>query len=223
MPATRSSYVPPAHILCVPRSFVSQFASPTDKPPSIDPLSESLLVYFGKWWEKRKDQELLRRMEIEVNLRSPCSFASVTDDELRSFDDVFIPGGHAPISDLGNNSELGRILNHFHNQHKTTAVICHGPYALLSTKYAPNSQGFAYKGYKLTSWSDAEEKLVETMKGGTVPNKVESSLKAEGAEMLTGMGKKMGGITVDRKVVSGANPLAANALGSKFVEMLKAH
>ncbi|KAI0747660.1 ThiJ/PfpI family protein [Daedaleopsis nitida] len=199
------------------------FASPTGKTPSVDPLSESLLVYFGKWWEKRKDQELLRRTDIEVGFRSPRPFSSISDEELRSFDGVFIPGGHAPISDLGDNPELGRILCHFHNEHKATAVICHGPYALLSTKFAPNSAGFAYKGYKLTSWSDAEEKLVEKMKGGEVPSKVETTLREEGAEMLTGMGKKMGGITVDREVVSGANPMAANALGTKFVEMLKAH
>ncbi|CDO74872.1 hypothetical protein BN946_scf185004.g22 [Trametes cinnabarina] len=199
------------------------FASPSGKSPSIDPLSESLLVYFGNWWSKRKDQELIKRMEIENNIRSPRPFSSITDEELKTFDGVFIPGGHAPISDLGTNPELGRILLHFHNEHKATAVICHGPYALLSTKYAPNSPGFAYKGYKLTSWSDAEEKLVEKMKGGEVPVKVESALAAEGAEMVTIASKKLGDITVDREVVSGANPMAANALGSKFVEMLKAH
>ncbi|KAI0328107.1 ThiJ/PfpI family protein [Cubamyces sp. BRFM 1775] len=199
------------------------FASPTGKSPSVDPLSESLLVYFGNWWSKRKDQELLKRMEIENNIRSPRPFGSITDEELKSFAGVFIPGGHAPISDLGNNPDLGRILLHFHNEHKATAVICHGPYALLSTKYAPNSPGFAYKGYKLTSWSDAEEQLVEKMKGGEVPVKVESALAAEGAEMVTTTSKKLGDITVDREVVSGANPMAVNALGSKFVEMLKAH
>ena len=103
------------------------------------------------------------------------------------------------------------------------AVICHGPYALLSTKFAHGSAGFAYKGYKLTSWSDAEEKLVETVKGGEVPTKVESSLRDEGAEMVTGTSQKLGSITVDREVVSGANPMATSALGAKFVEMLKAH
>ncbi|KAH9857703.1 ThiJ/PfpI family protein [Lenzites betulinus] len=199
------------------------FASPSGKSPTVDPLSESLLVYFGNWWAKRKDQELLNRMEIENNIRNPRPFGSISNEELASFAGVFIPGGHAPITDLGDNPELGRILLHFHNEHKATAVICHGPYALLSTKYASSSPGFAYKGYKLTSWSDAEEKLVETMKGGEIPDKVESSLAAEGADMVSTAAKKLGGITVDREVVSGANPMAANALGTKFVEMLRAH
>ena len=65
--------------------------------------------------------------------------------------------------------------------------------------------------------------LIETMKGGEVPTKVESSLRDEGAEMVTGTSQKLGSITVDREVVSGANPMAASALGAKFVEMLKAH
>lgn len=60
------------------------------------------------------------------------------------------------------------------------------------------------------------------MKGGQVPVKVESSLAAEGAEMVTGMGNKVGSITTDRELISGANPMAANGLGSEFVSMLQA-
>lgn len=93
---------------------------------------------------------------------------------------------------------------------------------MLSTKYAPNSPGFAFKGYKITSWSDKEESLIETLKGGEVPIKVESALAAEGAEMISSMSHKVvGSITVDRELVSGANPMAAESLGSKFLEMLE--
>lgn len=100
------------------------------------------------------------------------------------------------------------------------AVICHGPYALLSTKLAPGSSGFAYEGYKITSWSDAEEKAIETLQWGEI-EKVESSLREAGADMQVQTDKKVGAITVDRELVSGANPMAAQALGDKFVEMLK--
>ena len=104
-----------------------------------------------------------------------------------------------------------------------SAVICHGPYALLPTKYAPNSNGFAYEGYKLTSWSDAEEQLVEKIEGGEIPVKVESALAAEGAEVVsTTDNKLLGSVTVGREVLSASNPTAANTLGSKFVETLQA-
>ena len=199
------------------------------------------MVYYGNWLGRRRDNALFDKMTEENNLDSPRPFASFTDEELASYAGVFIPGGHAPIRDLGDNPELGRIMWHFHNLRKPTgaflppiiqncpiviktlvlAALCHGPLALLSTKYAPNSPGFAYEGYQLTSWSDAEERLVERVQGGEIP-KVESTLAAEGAQMVSTAGKKLGGITIDREVVSGANPMAAEALGAKFVDMLGA-
>lgn len=218
----------------------TKFASPEGKRPNVDPLSQStLLAFLGAWWEKNKENELIARMEIENNLASPRPFRALSDEELASFAGVFVPGGHAPIADLGADPELGRILLHFHKRAAPTgapsaripgitwltlanvALICHGPYALLSTQVAPGSPGFAYKGYKITSWSDTEEKLVETIKGGTI-TKVESSLREAGADMVEDVGTKVGKITVDREVVSGANPMAAAALGDKFIEMLKA-
>jgi putative intracellular protease/amidase len=188
-----------------------------------------------------QENELIRKMELENNFKSPRPFKTITDEELKSFDGIFIPGGHAPLTDLGDDAELGRILLHFHNNSKPTGVhnfiylyiyvsaqsilhysgvICHGPYALLSTKAAPSSTGFAYAGYSITSWSNAEEKLVETLKGGEI-EKVESALRTAGVNMVEDVGTKTGKITVDREVVSGANPFAAASLGDKFIEMLK--
>ncbi|KAI0340198.1 ThiJ/PfpI family protein [Trametopsis cervina] len=199
------------------------FASPTGKGPSIDPLSESTFVaYMGNFISKSRDQKLFDKMSTENNLSSPRPFSSITDQELSTFLGVFIPGGHAPLTDLGENADLGRILLHFHDSQKPTATLCHGPFALLSTKHAPNSAGFAYKGYKMTSWSDAEESLIESLKGGELPAKVESTLANEGAEMISTVGKKLGSITVDRELISGANPMCANSLGTEFVQKLKA-
>ncbi|EAU81043.1 ThiJ/PfpI family protein [Coprinopsis cinerea okayama7 len=195
------------------------FASPHGNKPSIDPLSESILVYMGNYWRKKKEEELIERMRVEKSLYAPRAFSEIGDDELRGFKGVFIPGGHAPLTDLGADPELGRILLHFYRNGKPTAAVCHGPYALLSTRVAPNSTGFAYKGYKLTSWSDASESLVEKLKGGHI-EKVESALRDAGADMQTQTSKNLGSVTVDREVVSGANPLAVAELGEKFVEML---
>ncbi len=194
------------------------FASPNGQEPKPDPNSESLLAFAGNFYERRRENELIERMKRENGFASPRRFADISDDELESFDGVFIPGGHAPLADLGDNAELGRILRHFHAEHKPTATICHGPYAFLSTRTGGND--FAYKGYKITSWSDVEEKVMETLLRGEI-DKVESSLRDAGAEMVVGLGEKVGQITVDREVVSGGNPLAANPLGDKFLEMLK--
>ena len=161
-------------------------------------------------------------MKRENGFDSPRSFRTISDDELSSFAGVFIPGGHAPLQDLVDDPELGRILNHFHTQKKPTAAICHGLYALLSTKLVstPNGAGeFAYKGYKPTSWSDVEEKVMETMLGGEI-KKVEGTLRDAGANMVEGAREKVGYITVDREVVTGGNPMAADDMGKQFMMML---
>ncbi|KAK7748956.1 hypothetical protein SLS53_000981 [Cytospora paraplurivora] len=196
------------------------FASPLGKEPQPDPNSETLLAFAGNWLERRRENELVEREKREDGLARPRRFADITDEELEGYAGVFLPGGHAPLADLGDNPELGRILRHFHARNKPTAAICHGPYAFLSTKYA-GDKDFVYKGYQITSWSDAEEKVMETIFRGEI-DKVESSLRDAGADMQEGFSEVTGTITVDREVVSGGNPLAANALGDKFVEMLKA-
>ncbi|KZT59126.1 class I glutamine amidotransferase-like protein [Calocera cornea HHB12733] len=196
------------------------FASPTGKGPNLDPISTSLLAYMGNYWSKKKDFALLDKIKAENNFSHPRPFESITDEELEGYDGVFIPGGHAPLSDLGDNPALGRILWHFHNASKPTAALCHGPYALLSTIHSPGSSGFAYTGYKITSWSNAEEKVIETMKGGTVP-KVEDALTQAGAEFVSDASHKLaGGITHDRELVTASNPTGAVTLGREFLEML---
>lgn len=196
------------------------FASPEGKEPKPDLNSETLLAFAGNIYERRRENELIERMKRENGFASPRKFKDISDDELAGFAGVFIPGGHAPLADLGDNPELGRILKHFHANHKPTAAICHGPYAFLSTMYSGDKE-FAYKGYKITSWSDAEEKVMETLLRGEI-DKVESALRDAGADMVEGAGEKVGAITVDKEVVSGGNPLAADALGNKFLELLSA-
>ena len=196
------------------------FASPEGKEPTPDPNSLSLAAFAGNWYERQRELDLIERMKKENGFSRPRKFSEISDDELANFGGVFIPGGHAPLSDLGDNADLGRILSHFHSSAKPTAALCHGPWAFLSTKYGPDKQ-FAYKGYKMTSWSDAEEKLMETWFRGEI-TKVEGTLREEGADMQEGIAKSLGGITVDRELVTGDNPMAANAIGDKFLEMLAA-
>jgi putative intracellular protease/amidase len=73
----------------------------------------------------------------------------------------------------------------------------------------------------MTSWSDAEEKMMEMWFRGEI-DKVEGTLRKEGADMQEGVAKSLGSITVDRELVTGDNPMSAAAIGDKFLEMLAA-
>ncbi|KAL4919174.1 class I glutamine amidotransferase-like protein [Aspergillus aurantiobrunneus] len=194
------------------------FASPKGQEPTPDPNSESLVAFAGNFYERRRENELLERMKRENGFTRPRTLSSISNDELSTFAGVFIPGGHAPLTDLGDNKELGRILQFFHGENKPTAAICHGPYALLSTKQSGDGT-FAYKGYKITCWSDAEERVMETLLRGEV-EKVESALRNEGAEMVEGAGEKVGQTTLHRELLTGGNPLAADELGDRFLRMV---
>lgn len=199
------------------------FASPQGRAPQPDPNSESLLAFAGNWYERAREQALLERMRASNGFGAPRRFGDIGEEELAGFAGVFVPGGHAPLADLGADAELGRVLGHFHRRGKPTAVICHGPYALLSTAATKEGGGggeFAYKGYRITCWSDAEERFMETAMFGGEVEKVEAALREHGAVMVEGVGEKVGAVTVDREVVSGGNPMAAAALGEKFVEMM---
>jgi len=194
------------------------FASPKGQTPAVDSNSKSLLVYAGNFYERQQEENLIERMKQNNGFDHPRTFGSFDEQELSTFAGIFIPGGHAPLADLGDNAELGRILRYFNKENKPTAAICHGPYALLSTTKAGDGS-FVYKGYKITSWSDAEERFMETLLGGEV-EKVESTLSDHGAIMLEGAPEKLGGTTLHKELVTGGNPLAANALGDRFLKML---
>ncbi|TPX70003.1 hypothetical protein SpCBS45565_g02092 [Spizellomyces sp. 'palustris'] len=193
------------------------FANPTGTHPVQDPISDLLIWFLGNYKEREREHALIDKMKIESNFASPRPFASLTDDDLSTFVGVFIPGGHAPMQDLHNDKELARILGHFHRMAKPTGAICHGPAALLSTK---TEEGCPYAGYKVTAYSNTEDKLNEIMWWGTLPYKLVDELEKAGlsCQETFPMGSK---VTVDRELVSGQNPSSASAFGDAFVKKLE--
>ncbi|KAF4301594.1 ThiJ/PfpI [Botryosphaeria dothidea] len=124
-----------------------------------------------------------------------------------------------PNNDFNSPRRFADISDEECQNFKPTAAICHGPYACLSTKYRPK-KGFAHKGYKITSWSDAEEKFMETAVFRGEVEKVASTLRENGADMGEDVMQSAGAITVERELVSGGNAMAAASLGDKFLETL---
>lgn len=61
-----------------------------------------------------EDRKLVEQMAEEKGFKTPLRFDAVTDDLLEQCAGVFVPGGHAPMQDLGTDKSLGRILEHFH-------------------------------------------------------------------------------------------------------------
>ena len=81
-----------------------------------------MLAFLGSWWQENKDNKLIERLHLENNLASPRPFSSFSAVDLNTCAGMFIPGGRASLTDLVSNSDLGRILWHFHLQKKPTGV-----------------------------------------------------------------------------------------------------
>ena len=85
-----------------------------------------------------------------------------------------------PLIDLAKDPEVGTLLRHFHDNHKPTAAICHGPIALLAAQADPagfeqsviagkadGAREWIYDGYRMTIFSDKEEAVFEGSLGVT--------------------------------------------------------
>ncbi|KAH0605767.1 uncharacterized protein H6S33_004224 [Morchella sextelata] len=204
--------------LLLDNDYSVTFVTPGGQEPRLDTLSDSSLWFLGNYYELNREKELIKRLDKEIS--NPRSLSSISDSELSSFSGVFVPGGHGPMGDLGKDPELGRILSHFHKQHKPTGVICHGPIALLSTKLAENGE-FAYKDYRVTCYANKEEMSNELMWGAKLEKKVEDALREAGAKVEVSTIPLMPNVVRDRELVSGEGPTSAYAFGQEFVKTLR--
>ena len=120
---------------------------------------------------------LMAQLKITSADASPVvSLARVAQQGYEKYDAVFVPGGHAPMQDLVRSPQVGQLLAHFHANGKPTALVCHGPAALVAAMKQPGrfvaalekgaaakAEQWAYAGYKMTVLSNAEEDMAKGM------------------------------------------------------------
>lgn len=153
-----------------------------------------------------------------------------------SYDGIFVPGGHAPMTDLMQDPELGQLLARFHGDAKPIGFICHGPAAILAAvpasagfrkamadddaaKARELAEGFPFKGYRMTVFSDAEEWPGEASHGSYMPFHVEDALLNAGMSVEIAP-PFTSHIVIDRELISGQNPASDEAVGEAMVQAL---
>lgn len=205
-------------------------ATPSGEMPIMDKSSNSK-KFFGD------DENARAKAEKFVMSLTPISLKAAIDGGLEEYAGLFVPGGHAPMTDLMQNPELGKMLAYFHEVQKPTAFICHGPVAALAAlpnaaayrealvnndvKGAmENAKGWIYAGYNMTVLSDAEEWPGEVKKGAQMPFHVEQALQIAGGKMHV---ESMYGSHVvrDRELITGQNPASDIALAEEFDKALQ--
>lgn len=204
-------------------------AVPEGKKPVMDKSSNDKKFFNGS-------EERRASAEAFISGLSPISFK----EALRHLDEykaVFIPGGHAPMTDLMQNRDLGDILRYFHESGKPTAMICHGPAAALAAlpeaaayrkalvngdfaKAVEASKDWIYKGYHMTVLSDAEEWSGELHKGTEMPFHVEQALQIAGGYMEEGA-LYQPHVVKDHELITGQNPASDMALAKALAEAIE--
>jgi putative intracellular protease/amidase len=144
--------------------------------------------------------------------------------------------------DLIKDKNLGKILLSFHQTHRPTAIICHGPVSLLSTLPDPDAfvasmvagdgkantlaKGWAYAGYRMTVFSTGEEQALESpgplFIGGNVQFYPVNALAEAGAH-VDSLVSWHSNVIVDRELITAQQPMSAPELGDVLVAKLKRH
>ena len=167
----------------------------------------------------------------------PISIADAIDECLDQYAAIFVPGGHAPMTDLMQDENLGTILRYFHEKQKPTAFICHGPAAMLAALpdavayrqalVSHDAKGamaaakdWIYSGYEMTVLSDAEEWPGEVAKGREMPFHVEQALQIAGGRMRVD-GMYGSHIVHDRELITGQNPASDLELAKELDKTLR--
>ena len=172
-------------------------------------------VVFEMWAFPEKDEHVKAIYnEYKSSFEQPkklADFISTSSLDTASYAAVFIPGGHGAMIGIPEDQNVGKILNWAHESDLFTITLCHGPGSLLATTL--NNQEFLYKGYKMAVFPDAidEQTPMIGYLPGEMPSGLSEKLKSLGATIVNTESDKT--VCVDRKLITGASPLASNELG----------
>jgi len=190
------------------------FANPGGNEPHLDKVSDS-----AQWFKTEQDYKRAKAFTTgAAGLKNPRRLDSFTNRELSAFSAVFVPGGHAPMEDLAKNVRLGRILALFHNMKRTTALICHGPAAMLSSI---GGGKWIYNGYKMTAFSTPEEQQQENSGalGGFVRYYVAEELSKAGGLLEAGAPWTSHAVR-DRELITAQNPMSEGEFTALLLEAM---
>ena len=202
--------VPMLHLLRAGYDFA--VATPTGKP-----------VVFEAWAMPTKDDAVMGLYEkLKPDLLAPLSLVDVVDtlDAANTYAAVFVPGGHGAMLGLPEDGNVGQVLRWAHAHERLTITLCHGPGALLATTV--EGADFLYAGYEMAVFPDSVDKQTPMIGylPGAMPWELGAMLSTLGARIVNK--KADDTCCVDRNLITGASPAAADKLGQLAAKTLLA-
>ena len=184
--------------------FDFEIATPTGKPAVLEmwafPEKDEQVKAIYEEYKSRFEKPITLQNFIDTSLTQADSYAA-----------VYVPGGHGAMLGLPSDKNVATILNWAHENNLFTITLCHGPAALLATTL--DNQPFLYNGYNVAVFPDSVDKMTPKIGylPGHMPSGLSEPLKELGANIVnTKMDKT---VCLDRRLITGASPLASNELG----------
>ena len=184
--------------------FDFEIVTPTGKP-----------VIFEMWAFPTKDEHVKAIYdEYKSNFKQPKSlqdFANSSLKDTKSYAAVFVPGGHGAMLGIPEDKNVGKALRWAHENDLFTITLCHGPGSLLATMLG--GQKFIYEGYNMAVFPDSVDKQTPMIGylPGHMPWALSEKMKGLGVNLMNT--KSDDTVCLDRKLITGASPLASNKLG----------
>lgn len=183
--------------------FEFEIATPSGQP-----------VIFEMWAFPKKDEAVTAIYnELKKSFEQPKSLKNFVNNSLDAdqYAAVFVPGGHGVMLGIPEDENVGKVLRWAHNNDLFTITLCHGPGALMST--ALNDKPFIYAGYKMAVFPDSVDKMTPSFGylPGHMPSTLCDKLEEHGVTIINKKANKS--VCLDRKLITGASPLASNNLG----------
>jgi molecular chaperone Hsp31 and glyoxalase 3 len=178
------------------------------------------------WAMPEKDEKVKTiYSQYKEQFEKPKSLADFVKNEMNTASQyiaIFIPGGHGAMLGLPINEDLNKLLHWSYKKDLFMLSICHGPAALLAANLDNDKDSFIYKGYKITAFPDSVDQqtpLIGYMPG-KMPWKFGRKLEELGITIINKKADKS--CNIDRKLITGASPEAANDFGKlSAAELLK--
>ena len=223
----------PVHALMA-AGYAPVLATPSGRPAVMDPASDHPRFF------QDANEYTERRAMLDELLPGTRSLKDILAEGLDDYAALFVPGGHAPMQDLARDERVGLLLRAFHASARPTALICHGPAALLSAGANPAgvvaaleagdaaaarkaAGDWIYAGYRMTAFSEAEEDVVEGSDrlSARLRWDVEPALRALGAKVIVNRENFQSRVVRDRELITGQNPASDGAFTRALLASLR--
>jgi putative intracellular protease/amidase len=210
-------------------------ATPNGTKPHIDEASDSAAHFGG---DEAAYARATRFYAEHPSMNQVRTLRSVLEAGLDGYAGLFVPGGHAPVVDLMQDTDMGAILRHFHAAGKPTALLCHGPIAILAAlthsrefratlaagddaRAAGLAADWPYAGYRMTVFSASEERIAEEhLLHGKLLFDMPQALEAAGGVVTTNPVDFAPNVVVDRELITGQNPSSDHQLAATLIGAL---